>query len=196
MALSVDYLTRETGSNLVRNPSLSVATVLTVAVSLTLFGASLAIQKGVQGVARIFQGDVELIVWLNPDASEDQIENVSLFLDQSPTVDDAEYVDQEEIFAQFQDFYADNLTILETVEENELPTRFDVVPAQPDLSLIRSLGKDIQNQPGVKGVDFAEDFIKDVNDAVSSLSRIIAVWATISAFASALIMYNLSLIHI
>lgn len=44
MAIRMDYLARETGHNLIRNPSLTIATVLTVAVSLSLLGATLVIR--------------------------------------------------------------------------------------------------------------------------------------------------------
>ena len=41
MPLKLDYVVRETGSNLGRNITITLATILTVAVSLALVGASL-----------------------------------------------------------------------------------------------------------------------------------------------------------
>ena len=46
MALKLDYVVRETGSNLVRNVTLTLASILTVVVSLTLFGSALLLQQG------------------------------------------------------------------------------------------------------------------------------------------------------
>ena len=46
MAIRADYLLKETAQNLVRNPSLSLATILTVAVSLSLMGVALMVQRG------------------------------------------------------------------------------------------------------------------------------------------------------
>ena len=40
MALKLDYMVRETGTNLFRNLSLTIASILTVAVSLSLVGGS------------------------------------------------------------------------------------------------------------------------------------------------------------
>ena len=47
MPLKVDYLLRETGSNLRRNVTLTIASVVTVLVSLTLVGVALLIRQGV-----------------------------------------------------------------------------------------------------------------------------------------------------
>ena len=47
MALKFDYVVRETGRNLRRNLTLTIATVLTVTVSLTLLGVALLLQRGV-----------------------------------------------------------------------------------------------------------------------------------------------------
>ncbi|MSW93099.1 MAG: ABC transporter permease, partial [Actinobacteria bacterium] len=46
MALRVEYLIRETGTNLWRNVWLTVAAVLTVFVCLALFGVSILVGKG------------------------------------------------------------------------------------------------------------------------------------------------------
>jgi cell division transport system permease protein len=44
--VSVDYVARETASNLWRNRLMTIAAVLTVAVSLTLVGAALLLRQG------------------------------------------------------------------------------------------------------------------------------------------------------
>jgi cell division transport system permease protein len=190
MALRVDYLAKETGNNLVRNPTLTVATVLTVAVSLALLGSSLLIQRGVEGFNRRFKDDVEFIVWMSPDATQENIEATRRFLDESLTVKSFFYVNPEATFAEFQEYYADQPEITDLVSSEQLPTSFRVVPEITDLSLIRAVGADIQTLPGVTEVDYAEEYIKQLNDITSSISRIMIVAAVLSAVASGLLMYN------
>jgi cell division transport system permease protein len=190
MALRVDYLAKETGNNLVRNPTLTVATVLTVAVSLALLGASLVIQRGVEGFNTRFKNDVEFIVWMSPDANQENIESATRFLDESQTVKSYQYVNKEATFAEFQIYYADQPEVLDLVEPAQLPTSFRVVPEIPDLALIRAMGDEIEALPGISGVDYAEEYIKQLNDITGSASRIIVVAAMLSAVASGLLMYN------
>ncbi len=190
MVLRVDYLAKETGNNLVRNPTLTVATVLTVAVSLALLGASLVIQRGVEGFNTRFKDDVEFIVWMSPDAEQANIERTAEFLDESLTVRSFTYVNKEATFSEFQDYYADQPEVLDLVEAEQLPTSFRVVPEIADLALIRSLGDEIEALPGISGVDYAEEYIKQLNDITSSVSTVMILAAVFSAVASALLMYN------
>lgn len=190
MALRVDYMAKETGNNLVRNPTLTVATVLTVAVSLALLGASLLISRGVDGFNTRFKNDVEFIVWMSPDASPEQIDSARNFLDQSSTVKDFTYVNKEATFKEFQDYYADQPEVLDLVESTQLPTSFRVVPQIPDLSTIRAIGEEIKSLPGVSGVDYAEEYIKQLNSITGDASRIMIFAAFLAAVASGLLMYN------
>ena len=48
MAMKVDYVARETASNLTRNITISIATILTVTVSLFLVGFSMMVSQGVR----------------------------------------------------------------------------------------------------------------------------------------------------
>lgn len=190
MALSVDYLTRQTGSNLTRNVSLSIATILTVAVSLSLLGASLSIQAGVKAAAERFQGDIELLVWMKGDASQEEIVAVGEFLEGTPAVASANYVDKETTAKETEEFFEDEPEILAVLVKDELPTRYEVSPVQPDLASIESIGADAEQLPGVDEVQYEQEYIDNLNRVVRSVSRIIVVWGVISAFASAMIMYN------
>ncbi len=190
MALRIDYLAKETGNNLVRNPTLTVATVLTVAVSLALLGASLLIQRGVDHFNTRYKDDVEFIVWMTADAPQENVDAVKSFLDESLVVRSASYVNHEATFAEFNTYYADQPEVLDLVDQNDLPTSFRVVPEVPDLALIRSLGEEIEALPGVSQVSYAEEYIKQLNDMTNSASRVMIVAAVLSAVASGLLMYN------
>lgn len=190
MAFRVDYIAKETGNNLVRNPSLTIATVLTVAVSLALFGSALLVQRGVQRLDTRFQDGVEFIVWMNPDATQEQIEAVERTLESSPGVSRARYVTREETFVEFQEFYADSPEVLEAVGPEILPTSYRVVPEIPEAAVVRQLGDEFQTLPGVRNVDYALEQIENLNRLFETLTKAVLAVASVSAVASALLMYN------
>jgi len=190
MALRVDYLAKETGNNLIRNPSLTIATILTVAVSLCLLGASLLIRSGVDGLNTGFEDDVEFIVWLQPDATQDQIDTVSGALSESPAVESSRYITRQETFAEFEEYWQDTPEILAAVEPEQLPTSFRVVPNNPELAVVQGLADEYQLLPGVRDVAFAGEFIKQLNSFTSSASTIMLVAAAGALVASSLLMYN------
>jgi len=69
MAIRVEYLVSETGNNLRRNLALTIPAVLTVAVSLALFGVSLLLSGGADRFTQQWRGGIEFIIFMNPDAS-------------------------------------------------------------------------------------------------------------------------------
>ncbi len=86
MAIKVSYLTREVGINLKRNITLTIATIATVAVSLTLVGTAYLIGRGVEDAQQQFQGGVEFIVFMNPNATDAQIDAVRTELEDNPQI--------------------------------------------------------------------------------------------------------------
>lgn len=190
MAIRIDYIAKETGNNLVRNPSLTIATVLTVAVSLALFGSALLVQRGVQRLDTRFQDGVEFIVWMNPDATQEQIDAVERTLDSSPGVARARYVTREETFVEFQQFYEESPEVLQAVGPEILPTSWRVVPEIPEAAVVRQLGDEFQTLPGVRNVDYALEQIENLNRLFETLTKAVLAVAGVSAIASALLMYN------
>lgn len=190
MAMRVDYIAKETGNNLVRNPSLTLATILTVAVSLALLGAALVIQRGVDGLNTRFEDDVEFIVWLNPEVQTEQREAIQRALEDSPQVLTARYITVEETYAEFQEYFSETPEVLETVSPEQLPTSFRVVPEVPSLEVVQALGTEFSQLPGVRSVDYAGEVIKRVNEFTRVASNIMLGAALASAAASALLMYN------
>jgi hypothetical protein len=96
MALKLDYVVRETGSNLRRNITLSLAAIVTVGVSLSLFGSALLLQQGVENVSGRWQNDIELIVFLNRDITEEQQGALEQQLNENPEIERVRYVNEEE----------------------------------------------------------------------------------------------------
>ncbi len=76
MALKVDYMVRETATNLVRNLSLTIASILTVAVSLSLVGGSVLLRYSVDNATQQWQGGIDFIVFMQPESTQDQTDAV------------------------------------------------------------------------------------------------------------------------
>jgi cell division transport system permease protein len=190
MAFRADYLIRETGQNLFRNPSLSLATILTVAVSLSLMGAALLVQQGVGRINNVFRDEVEFIVWMDRDVEDEQVQSTADFLTTSPFIRDHRYIDQEETYEEFQTYFADEPEILELVLPEQLPTSFQVTPQDAEVESIRSIALEIEILAGVDDVEFASDNIKAISSFSRGSSQIMLFAALLSAVAAAMLMYN------
>lgn len=190
MAIRADYLVRETTQNLFRNTSLTIASVLTVAVSLSLMGAALLVQDGIRSINTLFQDEVNFIVWMDVDAEQDQVDATRDFLLSNLFIRDARYIDQDETFAEFEVFFADEPEIRELVRPEQLPTSFDVAPREVDVASIRALSEEIETLAGVDEVEFASDNIRSINDFSRGSSQIMWFAAFFAAVAATMLMYN------
>jgi cell division transport system permease protein len=176
MALRVEYLVRETGNNLRRNLALTVPAVLTVAVSLALFGVSLLLGGGADRFTQQWRGGIEFIVFMNPDASQEQIDLIQNAVSSSPEVKRWTYFDKEKAYDEFRELFKDKPDIVDFATPDILPPSFRVVPQNPDADAVTALAAQFENQPGVKNVSKATEVIKEVE----SLTRYIKIglWVT------------------
>lgn len=176
MALKLDYVVRETGRNLRRNFTLTVASVLTVFVSLSLLGVALLLQKGVANATDRWEDGVEFIIFLQPDRSDSQQERIESLLEQQipGTVDRYRFVTQQEAYEEFSnDFFPDTPEITELVTPDILPPSYRVVPTELDAEQVEVLAASFEDEPGVRKVIRATDEIRKIEQATDVVRWIV-----------------------
>ena len=82
--LSYRYTLRETGQNLWRNILLAVATVITVGVSLAMFGGFALFQAAVDSATKRWEDGIEFVVWMKVDAQNEEDQAIRAILNSSP----------------------------------------------------------------------------------------------------------------
>ena len=160
MAVKLNYVARETGSNLWRNVSLTVASILTVAVSLSLFGGAQIIYHGIGNATARWKGGIEFIVFMNPEASQDQLDAVRSSLEDSPEVREVTFVDKAAAYEEFKQLFERSPEMIDAVDETAMPPSFKVAPATSDAEIISQLGQQFENDPGVREVVFAFETVR------------------------------------
>ncbi len=184
MAFKVDYFLRETGTNLKRNLTLTLASLLTVAVSLALFGVALWLRAAVDNASARWRGGVEFIVFMNPDATAEQIEAVGRKLDEHPQVSSKSFVDKAQAYEDFQQLFPNSPQFTETLTPEDLPTSFRVVPATADAAVIDAVGTQFSREPGVYQVVFAKDTI-DKLQRLTGFLQVLAFGAAVVLLVAA-----------
>ena len=187
---SFRYVLRETGQNLWRNILLAVATVVTVGVSLAMFGGFMLFQVAVDSATARWQDGVEFIVWMNTEAGTDEDSSVRNQLDESPGVERWEYVDRERSYQEFQEFFEDTPEVLEIFTAEGVPPYYRVVPTDPDPDVVEELGSQFKGRPGVRTVTFAGDVIRDVQNLSNRAGRVLFIGSIVLLGASTLLILN------
>ncbi|HTU37323.1 MAG TPA: permease-like cell division protein FtsX [Acidimicrobiales bacterium] len=123
MPVSVDYVVRETASNLWRNRLMTVAAVLTVAVSLSLVGAALLLRQGSANATGTLERGTKVTVWMEPNASSQQINAVNTQLGQLNTIQQpCEYWNKERNFKEARQLLPSD--VFQATTQAEMPTSF------------------------------------------------------------------------
>jgi cell division transport system permease protein len=190
MAINGNYVVRETTSNLTRNPTLSVASVLTVFVSLAIVGTAVLVRQGAQNMTRRFEGGVEFIVFVEPEITEAQLAQVRADLERNPNVKRIDYVDVEETWADFRRLFRNDEAMLENVRKTDLPTSFRVEPTDKSVETVQSLVAYYRKRPNVYDVKAATDVIREIKGLTTFVNNGLTVFAAFLLVASSLLILN------
>ena len=192
MALKLDYLARETTSNLRRNLTLTLASVVTVAVSLALVGSAFVVRAAVQHSTARWKGDVQFIVFMQANASTQQINAVkaSLSPDSNPQIKRVTYFDKKQAYAEFKDIFRDEPVLQQSLTEADMPTSFRVSPRVANPDLISRWWRSRSKLPGVYRVTFGYDTVKKFERLSSLVSTVILGTALFLLGAAGLLILN------
>lgn len=145
------YFTRETLISLRRNLLMTFAGVMTVAVSLFLFGGILLVSRTVDHGTNKWKHGVELEIFMQVKATDSQISAVKAQLHSDPNVKSSRFLTHQDAYNEFKRLFADQPVLVENETPAGLPTSFRVVPIKPQLTSV--IASEFQNVPGVNTVN-------------------------------------------
>jgi cell division transport system permease protein len=186
----VSYVVRQAGSSLRRNFTLTAASLLTVVVSLTLVGLSLLMQNGVSNSTRRWSGGVEFIVFMNPDATQDQLDAVNRDLLQNPQVSKVTFFTKQQAYAEFQKYYPDAPELTQVLTVEQMPPSFRVVPKVADENVIEAIGNQFDKKPGVYNVSYAKKSVEWIRQISEFLKWGSYVFAAVLGFVAIVLIWN------
>lgn len=190
MIQRLSYALRETIASFRRNVTLSVAAVITSAVSLLLVGTTFLIQRAFDNLLVQWRGDVGMIVFVRPDVTEDALQFIEQNLRSQPNVVDTEkleYLDRAASYEEAKRVFAGDPTTLSLLSIDSIPSQYKVVPLTTDPELVRSLAAQYRTMPGVAGVSLAEDEF-DVISTLSGFVRTVTIGMSLVLLAVAIIL--------
>jgi cell division transport system permease protein len=190
MIQRISYAFRETIASFRRNITLSVAAVITSAVSLLLVGATFLMQRAFDNLLVQWRGDVGMIVFVRPDVTPEALKFVEQNLKSQPNIIDVPkltYLDKAGSFEEAKRVFAGDATTLSLLSIETIPSQFKVVPKTTDPELVRSLADQYRTLPGVAGVSLAEDEF-DVISTLSGFVRTVTIAMSLVLLAVAVIL--------
>ena len=184
----MDYVVRETASNLWRNRLMSLAAVLTIAVSLALVGSALLIKQGVTVATSQWQGGTQLLIFMQPNATKAQSTAIADQLKATSAVKSYFYVDQAQSYVEFKRLEASQPDFLSSVTQSDIPPSYRVSLTDP--AEAPAVGQIFNQQVGVRNVEFNRAAI-DTMLKISSIAQLVILGlATILLLSASVLILN------
>ncbi len=187
MAVSVDYVVRETASNLWRNRLMTIAAILTVAVSLSLVGAALLLRQGSANATGTLERGTSVTVWMEPNAKPQEIAAVRTQLAQlNYVVQPCQYWNQAKNYAEARHLLSSD--VFQATTQAEMPTSFWCTPvALSDAALVV---RTFSGSPGVKTVTEPQQTIKNEETFINISKWVCLTIAIILIISAAVLILN------
>ncbi|MGH9094717.1 MAG: permease-like cell division protein FtsX [Acidimicrobiales bacterium] len=173
--MSSGYVVRETGSNLSRNLVMTVAAIVTMAVSLAALGGVLIMRQAINKASLQWKGGVELAIFLQPQVSQNESAAIGHELASMQGVKKYRYVDKPEAYKEFRQIFGAEPDLVQALNVGQMPPSYRVVPTRAQD--IKELGQQFQQQPGVLKVSYAQQEINSLLQRFSTLRWIAVVLA-------------------
>jgi cell division transport system permease protein len=186
MPVSASYVSREAVTNLWRNRLMTVAAILTVAVSLALVGSSLLLKQGASKATVQWQNGVNSLVFVNPNAPAPQIGAIDTELKQSPYVKSCLYRSQAYDYNE-----AKVILPADEVQATTLadyPSSYRCVLNDP--SQASAVYQEFVGKPGVFAVKYPGQQIKTMQSVIRILQWVFLAVAVVLLLSASVLILN------
>jgi len=183
------YILSEVMVGLWRNVTMTVAMIITMAVSLTMLGASLVMYKQVNDMKARFLSNVQVSIFLTLSVTPQQQQAISDKLKSDPLVSgEPQFLDQAASYKLFLQEMKNDPALIQSVTPEQVPQSFRVKLKDPtQFDAIRSNYKDL---PGVDNVVDQATVLDKVFKVLSALQGLALVLAVAQGLAALLLVAN------
>ncbi|HXW33748.1 MAG TPA: permease-like cell division protein FtsX [Acidimicrobiales bacterium] len=191
MPVSVDYVARETASNLWRNRLMTIAAVLTVAVSLSLVGVSLLLRQGVAHATAQWRGGVGVEVFMQaaspaPARMTSQQSGIDDQLVQLPYVKHCLY--RSQVYDYNEARTVIDPTAFQALSVGTTPSSLRCTLTNPNSAQL--IAKQFGSYPGVLSVQYPEKQIHTMETVTGILQAVFLALAVVLLLSASVLILN------
>ena len=188
MAPRWKYLFSEVSTGLRRNLLMTLATVVTVTVSLTILGAGYLTYRQVEKAKEVLYAEVEISMFLLDNITEEQRTSIESDLNGDPLVQEVIYESKEQAYKNAQEIFRNDPELFETVRPETLPASFRVKLVDPEK--FEAVASRFRGVPGVEEVVDQRDILLPFFIVMNKVVRGAAIVAFLQLLAAAALVSN------
>ena len=187
--MRVNFVLSEVATGLRRNLTMTVAMILTTAISLGLMGTGLLIAGMISDMKEIYYDKVQVSIFLADDVTDEQRTAIDQQLSDSPEVANHIYESKEEAYARFQQQFSQQPELVENTPADALPESFRVEMVNPERYEV--IAAEFPNeQNGVDQVRDEGDFLDRLFSLLNGARNATIAVAVVQALAALLLISN------
>ena len=186
MPVSIRYFSKEAAANLWRNRLMTVAAVLTVAVSLALVGSALLLKQGASRATVQWQNKVDVIVWVNPGARSTQIGSIGSQLHLSPYVKTCTFRSQAYDYSEAK--ILEPADLIQATTQSDYPSSWRCTLNNP--SEAPAVYQAFYGKPGVFDVKYPGQQIKTMQSVIHILQWVFLAIAVVLLLSASVLILN------
>jgi cell division transport system permease protein len=187
--MRVNFVLSEVATGLRRNLTMTVAMILTTAISLGLMGTGLLIAGMISDMKEIYYDKVQVSIFLADGVTDEQRSAIETQLKDSPEVKSYLYESKDEAYQRFQQQFSQQPELVQNTPPDALPESFRVELVNPErYEVIKA-----QFPAGVNGVDQVRDegdFLDRLFSLLNGARNATIAVAVIQALAALLLISN------
>jgi cell division transport system permease protein len=190
---ALNYFLNEAAESLLRSWRSAMLAILTIAAGLFVLGFFLMVNSNLQRVVSRWSEAAEMSVYLDDEATREQVQALEALIDQSGVSDQRQYLSKADALARFREDFPDLAGATERLERNPLPASLEVrlePRARSAASAVDDLAARLGSEPGVADVRYDRRWLSRLGSAVRFVRTIGLVIVALLAVAAALTVAN------
>jgi cell division transport system permease protein len=187
--MRVNFVLSEVATGLRRNLTMTVAMILTTAISLGLMGTGLLIAGMISEMKQIYYDKVQVSIFLADSVTDPQRQAIKTELQHSPEVKSFIYESKAEAYARFKQQFSQQPELVQNTPQDALPESFRVELVNPERYAV--IAQEFPN--GKNGVDQVRDegdFLNRLFSLLNGARNATIAVAVIQALAALLLISN------
>jgi cell division transport system permease protein len=187
--MRVNFVLSEVATGLRRNLTMTVAMILTTAISLGLMGTGLLIWHMIDDMKAIYYDKVQVAIFLADGVTDEQRSAIETKLKDSPEVKSYLYESKDEAYARFQQQFSQQPDLIQNTPADALPESFRVELKNPERYPV--IAQEFPNgQNGVDQVKDEGDFLDKLFSLLNGARNATIAVAVVQALAALLLISN------
>lgn len=171
---TAEYFITESLHSIRRNGLMSMASLMTVALSLLILGIFTIMVLNLNNMASVLESQVQVTVYLQDSLKEAEIREVGTRITKLPGVTRVNFIDKKEAMARFkQRLGAQQGLLAELGEANPLPNAFEVKVDRPER--VKPVALAIAQLKGIEAARYGQEVVEQL----FSLTRMVRIFGSV-----------------